>query len=123
MLSDDRVTEEDAPVEFLQPQHPLLTFPNQITQRDFEGWIQERGLYFPKQWDPQYTALLSTHDKNEAPLKGGLLVGKYGKGNYIYTRMVWYRQLRAGIPGGYRFFANLISYGHESMGPRLPNGR
>jgi hypothetical protein len=123
VLSDARVTEEDAPVEFLQPQHPLFTFPNKISQRDFEGWIQERGLYYPRDWDPQYTALFSTHDKGEAPLKGGLLVGKYGKGNYIYTSMVWYRQLRAGIPGGYRFFANLISYGHQGMSPRLPNGR
>jgi len=111
VLSDDRVTEEDAPIGVLQPHHPLFTSPNRITQADFENWIQERGLYFPKEWDSHYTALLTTSDKGEAPLRGGLLVAPYGKGNYIYTSMVWYRQLRAGIPGGFRFFANLISYG------------
>lgn len=113
ILDDDRVTEEDAPVRFLQPGHPLLNYPNKITQRDFLWWIQERGLYFPKEWDSHYTPLLSTNDKGEPPLNGGLLVAKYGKGNYIYTSMVWYRQLRAGIPGGYRFFANMISYGKK----------
>jgi len=111
VLSDDRVTEEDAPISVLQPHHPLFNSPNRITQVDFENWIQERGLYFPKEWDSHYTALLTTSDKGEAPLRGGLLVAPYGKGNYIYTSMVWYRQLRAGIPGGFRFFANLISYG------------
>ncbi len=113
ILDDDRVTEEDAPVTFLQPRHPLLNFPNRITQADFANWIQERGLYFPKDWDSHYTALLSTHDKHEPPLRGGLLVARYGKGNYVYTSMVWYRQLRAGLAGGYRFFANLISYGQR----------
>jgi LmbE family N-acetylglucosaminyl deacetylase len=110
-ISDERVTEEDAPVLFLQPRHPLLNFPNRITQKDFANWVQERGLYFPREWDPQYTAVLSTNDKGEPPLKGGLLVASYGRGNYIYTSYVWYRQLRAGLPGGYRMFANLISYG------------
>jgi len=113
ILDDDRVTEEDAPIRLLQPRHPLLNFPNRITQRDFAWWIQERGLYFPKEWDSHYTALLSTNDKGEPPLNGGLLVAKYGKGNYIYTSLVWYRQLRAGIPGGYRLFANMISYGKK----------
>ncbi|HEX6732689.1 MAG TPA: PIG-L family deacetylase, partial [Pyrinomonadaceae bacterium] len=113
ILDDDRVTEEDAPVKFLQPGHPLLNYPNKVTQRDFLWWVQERGLYFPKEWDSHYTPLLSTNDKGERPLNGGLLVAKYGKGNYIYTSMVWYRQLRAGIPGGYRFFANMISYGKK----------
>jgi LmbE family N-acetylglucosaminyl deacetylase len=111
ILDDERVTEEDAPVRILQPGHRLLNYPNRITQRDFSWWVQERGLYFPKDWDSHYTPLLSTNDKGEPPLNGGLLVAKYGKGNYIYTSMVWYRQLRAGIPGGYRFFANMISYG------------
>lgn len=110
ILSDDRVTEETAPVSFLQAAHPLLNVPNKITSADFDNWIQERGLYFPRQWDTHYTALLSTNDTGEAPLKGGLLVAPYGKGNYIYTSYVWYRQLRGGIPGGYRFFANMISY-------------
>jgi LmbE family N-acetylglucosaminyl deacetylase len=113
IIGDDRVTEEDAPVLFLQPRHPLLNFPNRITQKDFADWVQERGLYFPREWDPQYTAVLSTNDKGEPPLKGGLLVAAYGRGNYIYTSYVWYRQLRAGLPGGYRFFANLISYGRR----------
>jgi hypothetical protein len=89
----------------------LLNSPNRITQADFANWIQERGLYFPKEWDAHYATLLTTNDKGEPPLRGGLLVAPYGKGNYIYTSMVWYRQLRAGLPGGYRFFANLISYG------------
>jgi LmbE family N-acetylglucosaminyl deacetylase len=116
IVDDDRVTEEDAPVRFLQPRHPLLNFPNRITQRDFAGWIQERGLYFPKEWDSHYTPILSTNDKGEPALNGGLLVAKYGKGNYIYTSMVWYRQLRAGIAGGYRLFANMISYGKTGAG-------
>ena len=111
ILSDARVTEEDAPVTFLQPRHPLLNFPNRITQADFANWIQERGLYFPKEWDQHYTALLATSDKGEPPLNGGLLVAGYGKGTYIYTSMVWYRELRAGVPGAYRVFANMISYG------------
>jgi len=113
ILGDERVTEEDAPVIFLQPKNPLLNFPNKITQKDFLNWVQERGLYFPKEWDQHYAAVLSTNDKGEPPLKGGLLVAPYGRGNYIYTSYVWYRQLRAGLPGGYRMFANLISYGRR----------
>ena len=113
LINDERVTEEDAPVVFLQPRHPLLNFPNRITQKDFENWVQERGLYFPREWDQHYTAVLATNDKGAQPLKGGLLVAPYGRGNYIYTSYVWYRQLRAGLPGGYRVFANLISYGRK----------
>lgn len=113
ILDDDRVTQEDALITFLQPRHPLLNFPNKITQKDFANWVQERGLYFPKEWDPKYTAVLATSDKGEPPLRGGLLVAPYGRGNYIYTSFVWYRQLRAGLPGGYRMFANLISYGRR----------
>jgi LmbE family N-acetylglucosaminyl deacetylase len=113
VVGDERVTQEDAPVTLLQPRHPLLNFPNKITQTDFANWIQERGLYFPREWDPQYAAVLATSDKGEPPLRGGLLVAPYGRGNYIYTSFVWYRQLRAGLPGGYRFFANLISYGRR----------
>jgi LmbE family N-acetylglucosaminyl deacetylase len=113
IVGDERVTEEDAPITFLQPRHPLLNFPNKITQQDFANWVQERGLYFPREWDQHYTAILATSDKGEPPLKGGLLVAPYGRGNYIYTSYVWYRQLRAGLPGGYKFFANLISYGRR----------
>lgn len=119
IVGDERVTEEDAPVTFLQPRHPLLHFPNRITQADFANWVQERGLYFPREWDPRYTAVLATSDKGEPPLKGGLLVAPYGRGNYVYTSFVWYRQLRAGLPGGYRFFANLISYGRRKEEPQV----
>lgn len=111
LLGDERVTDETAPIKFLQPVHPLLNFPNKIRLTDFDNWIQERGLYYPKEWDRNYTALFSMNDPGEKPLTGGLLVAKYGKGNYIYTSMVWYRQLRGGVPGGYRMFANMISYG------------
>lgn len=110
ILGDDRITEEDAPVIFLNASHPLMQLPNRITPTDFKGWIQERGLYYPKEWDQRYEPLLSSHDTGEPSLKGGLLVGRYGKGNYVYTSMVWYRQLQAGIAGGYRVFANMISY-------------
>ncbi|HCX30472.1 MAG TPA: hypothetical protein DHU55_12015 [Blastocatellia bacterium] len=113
ILGDERVTDETAPVKFLTPRHSLLNFPNRITQADFENWIQERGLYYPKEWDNHYTALFAMNDAGEKPLSGGLLVAPYGKGNYIYTSMVWYRQLRAGVPGGYRMLANLISYRHK----------
>ena len=116
ILGSERVTEENAPVLFLQARHPILNFPNRITQQDFTDWVQERGLYFPREWDQHYAAVLSTHDTGETQLKGGLLVAPYGRGNYIYTSYVWYRQLRAGLPGGYRVFANLISYGRRKEG-------
>ena len=111
ILGDERITDENAPITLLEPQHPLLNFPNKIGQEDFAGWIQERGLYYPKEWDPQFHALLQSNDPGEAPLKGGLLVADYGRGHYIYTSMVWYRELRAGVPGAYRMLANMISYG------------
>jgi LmbE family N-acetylglucosaminyl deacetylase len=113
ILGDKRVTDENAPILFLKPRHPLLNFPNRITQVDFASWIQERGLNYPREWDAHYTAVFSTNDPGEPPLTSGLLVAPYGKGNYIYTSMVWYRQLRAGVPGAYRMFANMISYGHR----------
>jgi hypothetical protein len=111
ILGDERITDENAPITFLEPQHPLLNFPNKMGQEDFAGWIQERGLYYPKEWDPQFKALLQSNDPGEAPLKGGLLAADYGHGKYIYTSMVWYRELRAGVPGAYRMLANMISYG------------
>ena len=113
ILGDERIVDENAPITFLEPQHPLLNFPNKIGPEDFANWIQERGLYYPKEWDPQFHALLQSNDPGEAPLKGGLLVADYGRGRYIYTSMVWYRELRAGVPGAYRMLANMISYGHE----------
>jgi hypothetical protein len=110
-LSNSRVTDETAPITFSEPEHPLLNYPNKITQQDFADWIQERGLYYPQSWDKQYSAPLTMSDKGEAPLRGGLLAADYGRGRYIYTSMVWYRQLRAGVPGAYRVLANMISYG------------
>lgn len=111
ILGDERIVDENAPITFLEPEHPLLNFPNKLGQEDFANWIQERGLYYPKEWDPQFHALLQSNDPGEAPLKGGLLVADYGRGHYIYSSMVWYRELRAGVPGAYRMLANMISYG------------
>lgn len=118
ILSGDRVTEEDAPIKFLMPAHALMNVPNRIKSSDFDGWIQERGLYYPKEWDRRYQALFASADQGEEPLSGGLLVARLGRGNYIYTSMVWYRQLAAGVPGAYRMFANMISYGHKPRNPR-----
>ena len=112
-LGGERVTVETAAITFTQPRHVLLNFPNRIGPADFNDWIQERGLYYPKTWDEKYRTLFSTNDPGEKPLTGGLLAAEYGKGRYIYTSMVWYRQLRAGQPGAYRMFANMISYGHR----------
>jgi LmbE family N-acetylglucosaminyl deacetylase len=105
----DRITVEESPVTILHRDHALLNQPNKITSADFEGWVQERGLYFMSEWDPRYTALLSGHDPGEEPLNGGLLIARFGKGIYIYTGYAWFRQLPAGVPGAYRIFANLIS--------------
>ena len=114
ILGGERITDENAPISFLEPDHPLLNTPNKMGQDDFKDWIQERGLYYPKEWDPQFHALLQSNDPGEQPLKGGLLVADYGKGHYIYTSMVWYRELRGGIPGAYRMLANMISYGAQA---------
>lgn len=116
LLGNARVTDESAPVTFTDPQHPLLNFPNKINERDFEGWIQERGLYFPREWDKRYSAPLSMSDAGEPQLQGGLLTAQHGRGRYIYTSIVWYRQLREGIPGSYRVLANMLSYGREDKG-------
>jgi hypothetical protein len=117
-LSNDRVTDETAAMTFLVPEHPALTTPNKITSADFEGWVQERGIYFPNQWDEHFTPLLACNDPGESPLKGGLLVAQYGRGYFVYTGLAWFRQLPAGVPGAYRLFANLVSLGHaEASGP------
>ncbi|WP_181305893.1 PIG-L family deacetylase [Rufibacter sp. XAAS-G3-1] len=110
-LSNDRVTVEDAAVRFLKPNHPVLNTPNKITQQDFRGWVQERGLYFPGQWAPEYEAILSSNDPGETPKDSGLLVAKYGKGYYVYTGYSFFRELPAGVPGAYRLFVNLLSLG------------
>ncbi|HYH56394.1 MAG TPA: LmbE family protein, partial [Anseongella sp.] len=110
-ISRDRVTEEDSKVTLLDPSHPVLNYPNKISGKDFEGWVQERGLYFPDRWDEAYTALLSTSDTGESAKKGGLLVAPYGKGYFIYTGYSWFRELPAGVPGAFRLFSNMISIG------------
>ena len=106
----DRVTDERAPVKLLDPAHPLFNFPNKITERDFEGWVQERGTYFLTEWDAQYKSLMSSHDPGEEPRLGGALIARYGRGSYIYTGYAWFRQLPEGVPGAYRLIANLVSY-------------
>jgi LmbE family N-acetylglucosaminyl deacetylase len=107
----ERVTVEEAPVTFPNPELPLLKQPNLISQRDFEGWVQERGLYFASEWDPRYQPVLESHDPGEKPLPGGTLYTRYGKGVYIFTAYSWFRQLPAGVPGAFRIFANLLSAG------------
>jgi LmbE family N-acetylglucosaminyl deacetylase len=108
-ISRERVTNELAEVKFLEPNHPILNFPNKITQKDFEGWVQERGLYFPNQWDERFSPILEIQDYEEAPTKGSLLVAPYGEGYYIYTGLSLFRQLPAGVPGAYRLLSNLLS--------------
>jgi hypothetical protein len=107
--NNDRVTKEEATVKVLQPSHPLFNLPNKITQEDFAGWVQERGTYFMRTWDPKYTPLLESGDPGEMPLQGGLVTVKYGKGTYTYAAYVFFRELPAGIKGAYRLFANLVS--------------
>lgn len=110
-LSRNRVTEEDSKVIFLSPEHPVLNSPNKITQDDFQGWVQERGLYFPDNWDLSFVPILSMHDTNEEAMNGSLLVAPYGKGYYIYTGLSFFRELPAGVPGAYRLLANILSLG------------
>jgi LmbE family N-acetylglucosaminyl deacetylase len=115
-ISRDRVTQEDADVRFLKPQHQVLNTPNKITPADFSGWVQERGLYFPSQWDPQYEAILSMNDKGETAKDGSLLVAKYGNGQFVYTGISFFRELPEGVPGAYKLFANLVSAGKTNAG-------
>ncbi len=108
-VSRDRVTDENAEVRFLAKDHPVLNSPNPIAKTDFDGWVQERGLYFPNEWSDDFTAILSMNDKGESPKNGSLLVAKYGKGNYIYTGLSFFRELPAGVSGAYKLFANMLS--------------
>jgi LmbE family N-acetylglucosaminyl deacetylase len=108
-ITRDRVTVEEAPVKLLAPAHPLLTTPNKLSEADFKGWIQERGLYFTSEWDPRYTTVLASNDPGEPEKPGGELVAKHGKGTFIYTSYAWWRQLPAGVPGAIRAFVNLVS--------------
>ncbi|MGY0425282.1 MAG: PIG-L family deacetylase [Polaribacter sp.] len=110
-LSRDRVTDEFAKVRILDANNSVLNFPNKITQNDFKGWVQERGLYFPSSWDAKYTPILSMHDKGETAKNGSLLIAKYGKGNYIYTGLSFFRELPAGVSGAYKLFANMLAVG------------
>jgi len=114
-LSRDRVTDENAEVRIINPNHELLNFPNKITQDDFKGWTQERGLYFPNQWSKEFTPLISINDKGEDPKTGSLLVAKHGKGHYIYTGLSFFREFPAGVSGAYRLFANMLSIGKDNI--------
>jgi hypothetical protein len=108
-VGHERVTVEEAPVTFANLSNPLLSTPNEITQKDFDGWVQERGLYFATEWDPRYQTVLESHDPGEKPLAGGMLYAHYGKGVYIFSGYAWFRELPAGVPGAYRLFANMLS--------------
>ncbi|MCB2408313.1 PIG-L family deacetylase [Hymenobacter lucidus] len=110
-LSNDRVTVENAPVTFLNPKQPLLNTPNKITAKDFEGWQQEQGLYYPSQWDAKYQTVISSHDPGEPAKESAILVADYGKGHYIYTGLSLFRELPAGVPGAYRLLTNMVSLG------------
>ena len=112
-ISQERVTDENAKMELLDPAHPVVNKPNQIGERDFAGWVQERGLYFADTWDAIYQPIFAAHDPGEKPQKGGLLVAKHGKGSFIYTGLAFFRQLPAGVPGAYRLFANLLDHGER----------
>ncbi|MFM7895851.1 MAG: LmbE family protein, partial [Flavobacterium sp.] len=108
-LSRDRVTDENAKVTFLAPNHKVLNQPNKITEKDFTGWVQEQGLYYPNEWSSEFIPILASNDEGETPKKGGLLIAKHGKGNYIYTGLSFFRELPEGVSGAYRLLANLIA--------------
>ena len=110
-ISKDRVTEENAEVRFLNPKHQVLNYPNKITTEDFKGWKQEQGLNYPNEWDAAFTPILSANDKGETPKDGALLIAKYGKGNYVYTGLSFFRELPEGVSGAFRLLANIIAIG------------
>ena len=112
-LSRDRVSVETATVSILEPGHRSMNFPNKIVMSDFDGWVQERGLYFCSEWDDKFTPILSSNDPGESPKKGGLLVASHGEGYYIYSGYSWFRELPAGVEGAYRIFTNLLSIGKD----------
>lgn len=119
-ISRERVADENAPVTLLDPAHPAFTQPNRITGADFEGWVQERGLYFADGWDSSYVPLLASSDPGEPERRGGLIVAKHGDGVFCYTGLSFFRQLPAGVPGAYRLFVNLVELGGagRTRGPR-----
>jgi hypothetical protein len=110
-LSRDRVTDENAKITILAPDHVALNSPNKITLADFDGWVQERGLYFPGQWDERFIPIIACNDPGESSKTGSLLVAEYGEGYFVYSGISWFRELPAGVPGAYRLFANLVSLG------------
>ncbi len=114
-LSRDRVTDENSEVRILAKDHDIVNFPNKIGEEDFNGWVQERGLYFPNEWSNDFTPILSMKDKGESEKKGSLLIAPYGKGNYIYTGLSFFRELPAGVSGAYKLFANMLSLGKEKV--------
>lgn len=113
-LSRERVTDEFAKIEVLAPDHRVMHHPNKITEEDFDGWVQERGLYFPSEWGAEFTPIFSCQDKGAEPSKGGLLIAEHGEGYFVYTGYSWFRELPAGVPGAYRIFANIIALGQET---------
>ena len=112
-ISRERVTQEDAPVTFLNNSHPVMNYPNKILKEDFDSWVQERGLYFPNGWSKEYETIFSWNDNGEKPKKGSLLIAKYGKGYYAYTGISFFRQLPEGVSGAYKLLVNLISLKNE----------
>ncbi|SNR37750.1 PIG-L family deacetylase [Lutibacter flavus] len=120
-LSRDRVTDENSEVRIINPNHELLNYPNKILASDFDNWVQERGLYFPNEWDANFEPIISINDKNEAPKNGSLLVAKYGEGNFIYTGLSFFRELPAGVSGAYKLFANMLSVGKNNIEKPLKN--
>ncbi len=119
-LSRDRVTDETAKVSYVDADHEVLNYPNKITNRDFNDWVQERGLYFPDEWDARYASPLACNDPGETMKKGSLLIAPVGEGHFVYTGLSWFRQLPAGVPGAYRLFANILSIGKN--GVNVPSG-
>jgi len=114
-LSRDRITDENSEVKFIAPDHEIMNYPNKITHQDFDGWVQERGLYFPDKWSKEFTPILSFKENGESPKEGSLLVAKYGEGYYIYTGLSFFRELPAGVPGAYKLLTNMISIGKNNF--------
>jgi len=114
-ISRDRVTDETAEVDIIAPNNPLVSYPNVVDSSDFDGWVQERGLYYPSEWSAEFTPVLSMHDEDDEPSNGSLLVAPYGEGHYIYTGLSFFRELPAGVSGAYKLFANMLSIGKDDV--------
>jgi hypothetical protein len=112
-ISHDRVADENAPVHLLVPDQPAVRVPNRLGDADWQGWVQERGLYFARSWDRRYRPILETHDEGDSAREGGLLIAQLGRGTYVYTGLSFFRQLPAGVPGAFRLFANLLALGRR----------